>query len=140
MDEPTMGILSEFREFAIKGNFIDLAVGVILGAASGKVVTALVERIFMPPVGLVTGRVNFAELKIVLQPSVIGPDGKEIVKEVALGYGAALQSFIELLLIAFVVFLVVRLYNRFRRRQETPPPTTQEKLLTEIRDLLKAQR
>src|SRR5262249_12642642 len=129
----------EFREFAIKGNFLDLAVGVIIGAASGKVVTALVEKIIMPPIGLVTGRVNFSELRILLQPAVTGPDGKEITKEVAIQYGAAIQSFIELLIIAFVVFLIVRAYNRFRV-VATPEPTPQEKLLAEIRDLLKSQR
>jgi large conductance mechanosensitive channel len=134
-----MGILKEFREFAIKGNFIDLAVGVIIGAASGKVVTSLVEKLIMPPVGLATGRVNFNDLKVVLQPAIMGPDGKEIAKEVAIGYGSAIQSFIELLIIAFVVFLVVRVYNRFRAKAPPPDPTPQEKLLTEIRDLLKAQ-
>lgn len=139
-----MGILKEFREFAVKGNFLDLAVGVIIGAASGKVVNALVEKIIMPPVGLLTGRVDFMELKLVLQPSALGPDGKEAVKEVAIGYGAALQSFVELFIIAFVVFLILRGYNRLRKEAEAeaaapPEPSAQEKLLTEIRDLLKAQ-
>jgi large conductance mechanosensitive channel len=132
-----MGIVNEFREFALKGNFIDLAVGVIIGAASGKVVTALVEKVIMPPIGLLTGRVNFNELKIPLQPAVFA-DGKEVSKEVAINYGSAIQSFIELLIIAFVVFLIVRAYNRFRT-VATPEASAQEKLLTEIRDLLKAQ-
>lgn len=136
-----MSIISEFREFAIKGNFIDLAVGVILGAASGKVVNALVDKIVMPPIGLATGKVNFSDLKFVLQQGELGADGKEIVKEVAVGYGAAIQSFFELMVIALVVFLVVRLYNRFRQQAKQAPsePSAQEKLLTEIRDLLKAQ-
>jgi large conductance mechanosensitive channel len=134
-----MRIIKEFREFAVKGNFIDLAVGVIIGAASGKVVNALVEKVIMPPIGLATGRVNFMDLKIVLQPSTVGPDGKDVVKEVALGYGAALQSLIELLMIAFVVFVSVRAYNGFRT-VTTPEPSAQEKLLAEIRDLLKAQK
>jgi large conductance mechanosensitive channel len=133
-----MGLVSEFREFAIKGNFLDLAVGVIIGAASGKVVNALVEKIIMPPIGLVTGKVNFNDLKIVIQPAVIGPDGKEAAKEVAIGYGSAINSLIELFIIALVVFLVVRAYNRFRAKAPDPPPTTTEKLLVEIRDLLKA--
>src|SRR5688572_18524832 len=133
-----MSIVSEFREFAVKGNFLDLAVGVIIGAASGKVVTSLVEKIFMPPIGLVMGKVNFGDLKIILQPGVLGPDGKtEIVKEVAIGYGAAIQATIELFFIALVVFLIVRAYNRFRAKAPDPPPTAQEKLLAEIRDLLK---
>ncbi|MBX3203631.1 MAG: large-conductance mechanosensitive channel protein MscL [Labilithrix sp.] len=134
-----MGILKEFREFAIKGNFIDLAVGVIIGAASGKVVNALVEKVIMPPVGLATGKVNFNELRITLQPAQMGPDGKELVKEVAINYGAAIQSFIELLMVASVVFLIVRAYNHFRTAAPPPAPGAQEKLLTEIRDLLAAQ-
>lgn len=134
-----MSIVKEFREFAIKGNFIDLAVGVIIGAASGKVVNALVEKVIMPPVGFATGRVDFNQLKIILQRAVVGPDGKDVVKEVAIGYGAAIQSIFELLIIALVVFTIVRAYNRFRH-QATPEPTAQEKLLAEIRDLLKAQQ
>lgn len=135
-----MGIISEFKEFAIKGNFLDLAVGVILGAASGDVVKAIVDKVIMPPIGLLLGRVNFAELKIVLQHGVKSADGKEdVVKEVAIGYGAALQSFISFFLIAFVVFLIVRAYNRFRAKAPPAEQPAQEKLLTEIRDLLKAQ-
>ena len=135
-----MGLIKEFREFAVKGNFIDLAVGVIIGAASGKVVNALVEKVIMPPIGLVTGRVDFNQLKIVLQDPVLGPDGKEVVKEVAIGYGAAIQSLFELLIIAAVVFLIVRAYNRFRLQAKAEAePSAQEKLLTEIRDVLKAQ-
>ncbi len=134
-----MSILKEFREFAIKGNFVDLAVGVIIGAASGKVVNALVEKVIMPPIGLATGKVNFNELRVTLQPAQLGPDGKELVKEVAVNYGAALQSFFELLIVASVVFVIVRFYNRFRAAAPPPGPTAQEKLLAEIRDLLAAQ-
>ncbi len=133
-----MGLIKEFREFAIKGNFIDLAVGVIIGAATGRVVNALVEKVIMPPIGLLTGRVDFNQLKIVLQHPVLGPDGKEVVKEVAISYGAAIQSVFELLIIAAVVFLIVRAYNRFRT-VSAAEPSAQEKLLTEIRDLLKEQ-
>ncbi len=129
-----MGVVSEFREFAVKGNFIDLAVGVIIGAASGKVVNALVEKVIMPPIGLATGRVNFNELRVVLMHE------KEGAKEVAIGYGSALQAFFELFIIAVVVFLVVRLYNRFRTQAAKAEPAAQEKLLIEIRDLLKEQK
>lgn len=135
-----MSILKEFREFAIKGNFVDLAVGVIIGAASGKVVNALVEKVIMPPIGLATGKVNFNELRITLQPARVGPDGKELVKEVAVNYGAALQSLFELLVVASVVFVIVRFYNRFRTSAPPPAPSAQETLLAEIRDLLAAQR
>ena len=92
----------------------------------------------MPPIGVATGRVDFNQLKIVLQDPVMGPDGKEAVKEVAISYGAAIQSFIELIIIAAVVFVIVRAYNHFRTAQ-TAEPSAQEKLLTEIRDLLAAQ-
>jgi large conductance mechanosensitive channel len=131
-----MGMLKEFREFAIKGNFLDLAVGVIIGASSGKVVGALVDRIIMPPIGILLGKVNFSDLKLVLQPAVHAPDGKEMMKEVSIGYGAALQATLELVIIAFIVFLIVRAYNHFRAAAPPPPPTTTEKLLTEIRDSL----
>src|SRR4051812_18348615 len=121
------GIFTDFREFALKGNFIDLAVGVIIGAASGKVVTALVEKVIMPPIGLATGRVNFSDLKVVLQPAILGPDGKETAKEVAIGYGAAIQSLIELLIIATVVFVIVKFVHRLLQ-QKPPPPPPQEVL------------
>jgi large conductance mechanosensitive channel len=135
-----MGLIAEFKEFVIKGNFIDLAVGVIIGAASGAVVKSLVDQLIMPPIGLILGRVNFRELKVILQPehtSVI--DGKPVidVKEVAIGYGAVIQSFLELLIIGFVVFMVVRLYNKVRNQAPPPGPTPTEVLLTEIRDSLK---
>jgi len=134
-----MGILNDFKEFTVKGNFVDLAVGVIMGAASGKVVSALVDKIIMPPIGIALGKVNFADLKFVLQPAQLGPDGKELAKEVVIGYGAALHSTVELFIIGFVVFLVVRAYSRVRAAQPPADPTAQEKLLGEIRDLLKAR-
>jgi large conductance mechanosensitive channel len=132
-----MGMLQEFKTFAVKGNFLDLAVGVIMGAASGKVVTALVEKIIMPPIGVALGKVNFNELKIVISAAQMGPDGKEIAKEVAIGYGSAIQATVELFIVAFIVFLIVRSFNRFKKDAPPPGPTDQEKLLGEIRDLLK---
>jgi large conductance mechanosensitive channel len=135
-----MGLLAEFKAFTVKGNFIDLAVGVIIGAASGKVVSALVDKVIMPPIGIVLGKVNFADLKIVLQQGTLGPDGKELVKEVAIGYGAAIQSLIDFLIVGFIVFLVVRSYNKLRSQAPPAPPPAQETLLTEIRDLLAAKK
>ena len=135
-----MGIVKEFKEFAIKGNFLDLAVGVIIGAASGKVVTSLVEKIIMPPIGVILGKVNFNDMKVVLEPAKLGPDGKELAKEIAIGYGAAIQSFVELIIIAFVVFLVVRAFNRFRAKAPPAEAPAQEKLLVEIRDILKEKK
>lgn len=135
-----MGLVKEFKEFTIKGNFIDLAVGVILGAASGKVVSALVDQVIMPPIGLLLGKVKFSDLKFVIQPAAVGPDGKELAKEVAIGYGAALQALVDFILIGFVVFLLVRAYNRFRAKAPPTEAPPQEKLLTEIRDLLKEKK
>lgn len=131
-----MGMLQEFKEFAFKGNFVDLAVAVVLGGASGKVVSALVEKVIMPPIGLALGKVNFADLKIVLQHAEKGPDGAEAVKEVAIGYGAALQATLDFVIVAFVVFLIVRTMNRLKKEAPAPAPPAQEKLLGEIRDLL----
>jgi large conductance mechanosensitive channel len=134
-----MSIIGDFKEFALKGNFIDLAVGVIIGAASGKVVSALVDKVIMPPIGLVLGKVDFSDLKLILQQREVGADGKELAKEVALSYGAAIQSLIDFFIVAFVVFLVVRAFNKLRKAAPPPGPTPTEQLLTEIRDSLKAK-
>lgn len=131
-----MGMIQEFKTFAVKGNFLDLAVGVIMGAASGKVVTALVEKVIMPPIGVALGRVDFSKLRIPLVPASKGPDGKDIA-EVAIGYGAAIQAAVELLIIAFIVFLIVRAFNKFKKEAPPAGPSAEEKLLGEIRDLLK---
>ena len=131
-----MGIVKDFKEFAVKGNFVDLAVGVIIGAASGKVVSTLVDKVVMPPIGLLLGKVSFSDLKIVLQPGTLGPDGKELAKEVAIGYGAGIQAFIDFFVVAFIVFLVVRAYTKVRAEAPPAPPPASEKLLEEIRDVL----
>ncbi|AKU96499.1 Large-conductance mechanosensitive channel [Labilithrix luteola] len=135
-----MGILQEFKEFAVKGNFVDLAVAVVLGAASGKVVTAIVEKIIMPPVGIALGQVNFSDLKIVLKPGSLGADGKELVKEVAIGYGATIQALVDFVIVAFIIFLIVKAMNKFKKATPPPEPSAQEKLLMEIRDALKAAK
>jgi large conductance mechanosensitive channel len=123
-----------------RGNVVDLAVGVIIGAAFGKIVTSLVEQVIMPPIGLVLGRVDFSQLKIVLQPA--NPATKAA--EVAIVYGAFFNTLIQFLIVAMVVFLLVKGINSLRRKEaETPAapaaPTTSEALLTEIRDLLKSR-
>jgi large conductance mechanosensitive channel len=135
-----MTIIKEFREFIARGNVVDLAVGVIIGAAFGKIVTSLVEQVIMPPIGLVLGRVDFSQLKIVLQPA--NPATKAA--EVAIVYGAFFNTLIQFLIVAMVVFLLVKGINSLRRKEaETPAapaaPTTSEALLTEIRDLLKSR-
>ena len=135
-----MSIASEFKEFAMKGNVVDLAVGVIIGAAFGKIITSLVEQVVMPPIGLLLGKVDFSQLKIVLQPA----DPAHKLAEVAIGYGAFFNTIIQFLIVAFVVFLMIKLLNAMRRQEAKEPapppaPTPEERLLAEIRDLLKAR-
>ena len=138
-----MSLLSEFKEFAARGNVIDLAVGVIIGASFGKIVTSLVEQVVMPPIGLLLGRVDFSELKWVLAPE---NPATEAVEEVAIQYGAFINTLIQFVIVAFVVFLMVKGINRLRREEAADPtpsappaPTPTEALLAEIRDELKAR-
>ena len=133
-----MGMVSEFKEFISKGNVIDLAVGVIIGAAFGKIVTSLVDQVVMPPIGLLIGGIDFSQLKIVLREAGVDPKADP---EVAILYGAFINTMIQFLIIAFVIFLVVKAINAMRRQQAEAPaapaaPTTSEALLMEIRDAL----
>jgi len=129
-----MGMLSEFKAFAMRGNVMDLAVGVVIGAAFGKIVTSLVDQVIMPPIGMLIGGVDFSAYKWVLQAA--GPDGKG---EVALQYGAFLNTIIQFMIVALAIFLVVKLMNRMVKKEEAAPaaPPADVVLLTEIRDLLK---
>ena len=129
-----MGMLSEFKAFAMRGNVMDLAVGVVIGAAFGKIVTSLVDQVIMPPIGMLIGGVDFSAYKWVLQPA--GADGKG---EVALQYGAFFNTIIQFAIVALAIFLVVKVMNRMIRKEEAAPapPTAEVVLLTEIRDLLK---
>ena len=131
-----MGFLKDFKEFALKGNVIDLATAVIIGAAFGKIVTSLVSDILMPPIGLLLGRVDFKDLKW----AMITGDGTT--PAVTLNYGMFIQSIIDFLIIALCIFLVVKVYQKaVKKKQErasdAAEPSNQEKLLAEIRDLLK---
>lgn len=139
-----MGMITEFKEFAMRGNVVDLAVGVVIGAAFGKIVSSLVEDIVMPVVGKLIGGVNFAKLAVVLTPAQIGPDGKELATAVLLKYGAFLQSIIDFTLVAFAVFMAIKVINRLQRKRELPaaepaPPPEEIRLLTEIRDSLRSR-
>ena len=139
-----MGMMTEFKEFAMRGNVIDLAVGVVIGAAFGKIVSSLVDDVVMPVVGKAIGGVNFADLAVVLTPATVGPDGKELAAAVLLRYGAFLQSIVNFLLIAFAVFMVVKVINRMQRKRDLPaaepgPPPEEIRLLTEIRDSLRSR-
>lgn len=134
--------LTEFKQFAMRGNVIDMAVGVIIGGAFGKIVSSIVDDILMPPIGWLIGGVNFSDLKITL-PSMEIP-GVEKVAEATINYGNFIQNFIDFLIISFCVFLLVKGINILSKEKEeeskpeTPPePSNEEKLLTEIRDLLK---
>ena len=132
-----MSLLTEFREFAARGNVVDLAVGVIIGASFGKIVTSLVDQVIMPPIGLLLGKVDFAHLEWVLKPA----DAAAGVEKVAIQYGAFINTLIQFLIVAFVVFLLVKAINKLRREQpaEAAAPTATETLLAEIRDELKAR-
>ena len=137
--------LNEFKEFAMKGNVVDMAVGVIIGAAFGKIVTSLVNDIIMPAVGVLTGGVNFSYYKWVIQQGV--QQGEEIITpEVAITWGAFVQTIIDFLIIAFCIFIAIKFINKMRRQPEPEPEApaapagpTQEELLTEIRDLLRKE-
>ncbi len=132
-----MGMAKDFGDFIKRGNVLDLAIGVVIGAAFGKVVTAVVNGIIMPPIGKILGGVNFSDLKYVIDPAVTDAAGKVTKPEAAILYGDFIQTVIEFLIIAFVVFLIVKAYNRMRATEPPPPPTPTESLLTDIRDLLK---
>ena len=135
-----MGFVKEFKEFAMRGNVIDLAVGVIIGASFGKIVTALVDDILMPPIGYITGGIDFANKKIVLKSA----DELHKVSEVAIKYGSFINTVIQFLVVAFCVFLLVKFINALQRKEDEllgkDGLSKDQKLLTEIRDLLKSQK
>lgn len=130
-----MSIVKEFREFAVKGNVVDMAVGVIIGAAFGKIVTSVVNDIVMPPIGLAVGGVNFSALQVTLKAA------EGATPAVALRYGNFLQTVLDFLIVAGAIFLMVKLINRVKREEAKPAapaePPRQEVLLGEIRDALK---
>jgi large conductance mechanosensitive channel len=140
-DKPRVTVFAEFREFIARGNVIDLAVGVIIGAAFGDIVKGLVDDIVMPPIGLLLSGVDFSQLKFVLKAA----DTAHKQAEVAIQYGVFINTMIKFLIVAWVVFLLVKGVNSIRRREaetpteDKPAPPPQEALLAEIRDLLKAQ-
>ncbi len=133
-----MSIFSEFREFIARGNVIDLAVGVIIGASFNKIVESLVTQVIMPPIGLLTGGLDFSKLQLVLKPDDVTTAASELV---AIQYGAFINTLIQFLIVAWVIFMLVKGVNRMRNQApEAPPaPTASEALLVEIRDLLKAR-
>lgn len=137
-----MGMMKEFKEFAVKGNVIDMAVGLIIGAAFGKIVTALVAGVIMPPIGVLIGGVDFSDLAFVIKEAV------DEAPAVVITYGAFIQTLIDFIIIAFVIFMVIKTINRLKKKEEEAPkaapapaaPSVEETLLTEIRDLLKSKQ
>ncbi len=150
-----MSMIKEFKEFAMKGNVVDLAVGVIIGVAFGKVITSMVNDVIMPPIGKLMGGVNFSDLFINLDPSKLAKDGS-VIKSLAqakeagaavIGYGAFINTVIDFTIVAACIFMVIKGMNAMKRKPAPAPaapvaipePTKEEKLLGEIRDLLKAR-
>ena len=135
--------ITEFKDFISKGNVMDMAVGMIVGAAFTAIVTSLVNNILMPALGMITGQIDFSDLKIILQAAVKDEAGEIITPEVAIGYGAFINSVISFLLIALSIFIMIKVIGSFKRKkkeepkEEEPKPDPQIELLTEIRDLLK---
>ena len=142
-------MLNEFKEFAMRGNVVDMAVGIIIGAAFGTIVQSLVNDVIMPPIGLALGNVDFSNLFVVLKEGApAGPYAALIEAKdagaVTINYGAFINTVISFLIVAFAVFLLIRSINRMREEKEAEPeappePSNEEKLLTEIRDLLKSR-
>lgn len=138
------GFLKDFKAFALKGNVVDMAVGVIIGGAFGKIVSSLVADIIMPPLGILLGGVNFKDLALELKPAVV-ENGNEVAAAVMLNYGMFIQNIVDFLIIALSIFVMIRAVGKLNRKKEAPAPapqpqpTKEEILLTEIRDLLKKQ-
>lgn len=134
-----MAILKEFREFAVKGNVVDMAVGIIIGAAFGKIVSSFVGDVVMPPLGILIGGINFADLAFTLK------DAAGETPAVTLNYGRFIQTLVDFTIVAFAIFMVIKAMNTLKRKEEaTPPPppepTKEEQLLAEIRDILKQRQ
>lgn len=133
-----MSMMKEFKEFAMRGNVVDLAVGIIIGAAFGKIVTSLVNDVLMPPIGILLGGVDFSELMVTLKAATADAPA------VVIRYGAFINTIIDFAIVAFAIFLLIRAINTFKKKQETAPaapaaPPQDVVLLTEIRDLLKTR-
>jgi large conductance mechanosensitive channel len=137
-----MSIAKEFKEFAMKGNVVDMAVGIIIGAAFGKIISSFVNDVLMPPLGLLIGGVDFTDLTITLKSASVDQAG-DAISAVTLNYGTFVQTAIDFLIVAFAIFLLVKAINKLKKKEAVAPPpappepTKEEKLLAEIRDLLK---
>ena len=142
-----MSILKEFKTFAMRGNVVDMAVGIIIGAAFGKIVSSLVNDVIMPPIGLLVGNVNFTDIKITLRHAITATDGS-VIPAVTMQIGNFIQTLVDFTIIAFAIFMMIRTINTLNRKTKAeespapaapPQPSNEEKLLAEIRDILKRQ-
>ena len=138
-----MSMFKEFKEFAMRGNVVDMAVGIVIGGAFGKIVSSFVADVIMPPIGLLIGGVDFTELKFTIQDAVVDAAGTVTTEAVSINYGNFIQTAIDFIIIAFAIFMVIKGMNSMKKKEEAAPPppppgpTKEEVLLTEIRDLLK---
>lgn len=134
-----MGMMKEFKDFAMRGNVMDMAIGIILGAAFGKIVSTFVANVLMPPIGMIIGGVNFSDLAITLKAATA--DAEPVVMQ----YGIFIQAIVDFIIIAFAIFMVIRGMNAMKKKEEEKPaappaPSKEETLLTEIRDILKESK
>ena len=141
-----MKLLDEFKAFAMRGNVVDLAVGIIIGGAFGRIVSSLVADVIMPPIGLMLGGVKFTDLKVILKDPVMDTAGKVITDAVSINYGNFIQTAIDFIIIAFAIFMMIKAMNSLMRKEAVAPeevpvpiPTKEELLLREIRDILKTK-
>jgi len=141
-----MKLIDEFKVFAMRGNVVDLAVGIIIGTAFGKIVSSFVADVIMPPIGLLLGGVKFTDLKVILKDPVMDAAGKVVTDVVSINYGNFIQTAIDFLIIAFVIFMMIKVMNSLKRKEILVPdevfvplPTHEELLLREIRDILKTK-
>ena len=140
-----MSLAKEFKAFAMRGNVVDMAVGIIIGGAFGKIVSSVVSDVIMPPIGLLLGGVKFTDLKIIMKDPIIDAAGVITTQAVSINYGNFIQTTVDFLIIAFAIFMMIKAMNSMKKKEEVvvieapapPPPTNEEVLLAEIRDLLK---
>ena len=136
-----MSMLQEFKAFAMRGNVLDMAVGIVIGGAFGKIVSSLVSDVIMPPIGWLTGGIDFSAMKWIIKPAD-DSDPKHKLAEVAINYGSFINTIITFVIVAFAIFLLIKMVNRLQKKQEAAPaaPAADVQLLTEIRDLLKDRK